>query len=47
MAHCHSGLGRLYRRMGNAEPTQEHVAIATVMYGELRMTYWLENLESG
>lgn len=47
MAHCDSGLGRLYRRMGNAEPAQEHLAIAPVMYGERGMTYWLENLESG
>jgi len=46
-AHCHLGLGRLYRRTGTPEPAQEHLATATAMYGEMGMTYWLEKLEKG
>jgi hypothetical protein len=47
VAHCHLGLGRLYRRTGNPGQAQEHLTTATAMYGEMRMTYWLEKLEKG
>jgi tetratricopeptide (TPR) repeat protein len=47
VAHCHLGLGRLYRRTGEREQAQEHRATATAMYGEMGMTYWLEKLEKG
>jgi class 3 adenylate cyclase/tetratricopeptide (TPR) repeat protein len=47
VAHCHLGLGRLYRRTGNPEQAQEHLTSATAMYGEMGMTYWLEKLEKG
>jgi len=47
MAHCHFGLGRLYRRTGKLEQAEEHLTTATAMYGEMRMTYWLEKLEKG
>ncbi len=46
-AHCHVGLGRLYRRTGKPEQAQEHLTTATAMYGEMGMTYWLEKLEKG
>jgi class 3 adenylate cyclase/tetratricopeptide (TPR) repeat protein len=42
VAHCHLGLGKLYRRTGEREQTQEHLGIATTMYREMGMTYWLE-----
>ena len=42
VAHCHLGLGRLYRRTGKPEQAQEHLTTATAMYGEMGMTYWLE-----
>jgi hypothetical protein len=45
VAHCHLGLGKLYRRTGKREPAQEHLATATTMYREMGMTYWLERLE--
>ena len=45
VAHCHLGLGKLYRRTGNREPAQEHLTIATTMYREMGMTYWLEKAE--
>ncbi|HEV8703032.1 MAG TPA: tetratricopeptide repeat protein [Candidatus Polarisedimenticolia bacterium] len=47
VAHCHFGLGRLYRRTGNPKQAEEHLTTATAMYGEMGMTYWLEKLESG
>jgi tetratricopeptide (TPR) repeat protein len=37
VAHCHLGLGRLYRRMGNPEQTREHLSTATAMYREMGM----------
>jgi class 3 adenylate cyclase/tetratricopeptide (TPR) repeat protein len=47
VAHCQLGLGRLYRRAGKPEQAQEHLTIATAMYGEMGMTYWLDQLEKG
>ena len=38
-AHCHLGLGRLYRRTGPGEAAHEHMAIATASYREIGMTY--------
>ena len=45
-AHCHLGLGRLYRRTHIREQAQEHIVIAATMYRELNMTYWLEQAEA-
>ncbi len=39
IAHCHLGLGKLYRRTGPGEAAHEHMTIATTMYRELGMTY--------
>jgi class 3 adenylate cyclase/tetratricopeptide (TPR) repeat protein len=41
VAHCHLGLGKLYRR-DKREQAREHLATATTMYREMEMTYWLE-----
>jgi hypothetical protein len=46
VAHCHLGLGKLYRRTGKREQAQEHLATATTMYGQMGMTYWLERAEA-
>jgi DNA-binding NtrC family response regulator/tetratricopeptide (TPR) repeat protein len=45
-AHCHLGLGKLYRRTGKREQAQEHLTTATTMYREMGMTYWLEKAET-
>jgi tetratricopeptide (TPR) repeat protein len=37
VAHCHLGLGKLYRRTGKREQAQEHLATATTMYREMGM----------
>jgi tetratricopeptide (TPR) repeat protein len=46
VAHCHLGLGKLYRRTGKREHANEHLITATTMYREMGMTYWLEQAET-
>ncbi len=46
MAHCHRGLGKLYRRTGKLQEAREHLATATTMYREMDMPYWLEKVET-
>jgi tetratricopeptide (TPR) repeat protein len=46
VAHCHLGLGRLYRRTGQPEQAQEHLSTATTMYREMDMRFWLEQGEA-
>jgi tetratricopeptide (TPR) repeat protein len=41
-AHCHHGLGKLYRRMGSQQSAQEHLTIAMKSYREMDMTFWVE-----
>ena len=41
VAHCHFGLGRLFRRTGERDRAGEHLAVATAMYREMGMGYWL------
>jgi hypothetical protein len=42
IAHCHLGLGKLYRRTGKRDQAQEHLTLATAMYREMDMRFWLE-----
>ena len=46
VAHCHLGLGQLYRRTDKREQAREQLATATTMYREMGMTYWLEKAEA-
>jgi hypothetical protein len=46
IAHCHFGLGKLYRRTGKRQQAQEYRTTATTMYQEMGMTYWLEKAET-
>jgi class 3 adenylate cyclase/tetratricopeptide (TPR) repeat protein len=46
LAHCHLGLGKLYRRTDKREQAQEHLTTATTMYREMSMTYWLEKADA-
>jgi hypothetical protein len=41
VAHCHLGLGKLYRRTGNRQQVQEHLATATTMFREMDMGFWM------
>ena len=45
IAHCHLGLGTLYRRTGKREQAEEYLSTATTMYREMDMRFWLENAE--
>jgi hypothetical protein len=46
VAHCHFGLGKLYRRTGKRQQAHEHLTTATTMYREMGMTYWLGQAET-
>ncbi len=46
VAHCHLGLGKLYRRMGKREQAREHLTTATTMYREMDMRFWREKAEA-
>jgi hypothetical protein len=46
VAHCHLGLGKLYRRTGKRQEAQEQLTIATTMYREMDMRFWLERAET-
>jgi len=46
LAHCHLGLGKLFRRTGQRDPAQEHLSIATTMYREMDMAFYLRQAEA-
>jgi class 3 adenylate cyclase/tetratricopeptide (TPR) repeat protein len=46
IAHCHVGLGKLYRRTGNLQRAEEHLSTATTMMREMQMGLWLERAEA-
>jgi tetratricopeptide (TPR) repeat protein len=46
MAHCHLGLGALYRRTGKPQQAREHLTTAATMFGEMDMLYWREQAEA-
>ena len=46
VAHCHLGLGKLYRRTGDQAKAEEHLTTATTMYREMGMTFWLEKADA-
>jgi hypothetical protein len=45
VAHCHLGLGTLYRRTGDHATAREHLTTAATMYREMDMGFWLEKAE--
>jgi class 3 adenylate cyclase/tetratricopeptide (TPR) repeat protein len=46
VAHCHLGLGKLYRRTDKRGEVREHLTTATTMYREMDMPFWLEQAEA-
>ena len=46
VAHCHLGLGKLYRRTGKREQAHQHLTTATTMYREMDIRFWLEDAEA-
>jgi hypothetical protein len=41
-AHCHLGLGKLYRHTGDHAKAEEPLRTASAMYREMDMGFWLE-----
>ena len=39
VAHCHLGLGKLYRRTGKREQAQQHLGAVTTMHRETDMRF--------
>jgi tetratricopeptide (TPR) repeat protein len=46
IAHCHVGLGKLFRRIGSRQQAEEHLTTATTMMREMEMGVWLERAEA-
>ena len=46
VAHCHLGLGTLYRRTGDGPKAQQHLTTAATMYREMGMSFWLEKADA-
>jgi class 3 adenylate cyclase/tetratricopeptide (TPR) repeat protein len=46
IAHCHLGLGKVYRRTGPRAKAEEHLTTATTMYREMGMGFWLEKTDA-
>jgi tetratricopeptide (TPR) repeat protein len=46
IAHCHVGLGKLYRRTGNLEQAKKHLTDGVAMMREMQMGLWLERAEA-
>jgi tetratricopeptide (TPR) repeat protein len=45
-AHCHRGLGTLYRQTGQAEQARAELSMAIEMYRDMEMTFWLPETEA-
>jgi hypothetical protein len=45
-AHCHLGLGKLFRSTRDHAKAQEHLTAAARMYREMDMGFWLEKAEA-
>jgi class 3 adenylate cyclase/tetratricopeptide (TPR) repeat protein len=46
IAHCHVGLGKLYRRSGDSRLAKEHLNKSVAMMREMQMGLWLEKAEA-
>jgi hypothetical protein len=45
VAHCHLGLGKLYRRTGDHAKAEEHLTTARAMYREMDMDFYVAQTE--
>jgi tetratricopeptide (TPR) repeat protein len=46
IAHCHLGLGKLWRRAGRRDQAREYLTTAVTMYRDMNMVSWLEQAEA-
>jgi class 3 adenylate cyclase/tetratricopeptide (TPR) repeat protein len=44
IAHCHLGLGKLYRHTSRREQARAHLTTASALYQEMDMHFWLEQI---
>jgi tetratricopeptide (TPR) repeat protein len=45
IAHCHLGLGKLYRQAAKRQEARQHLTTAGTMFGEMDMRHWREQAE--
>ena len=45
-AHCHRGLGTLYRQTEQSEQARAELSTAIEMYRDMEMTFWLPEAEA-
>ncbi len=45
VAHCHAGLGTLFRRAGKAAPAEDHLTTAIGMFDAMDMQSWRERMD--
>ena len=45
-AHCHLGLGTLYRKIGRREEARAALSTALALYRTMEMTFWLPQAEA-
>jgi hypothetical protein len=46
LAHCHVGLGKLYRRSGDLRLAKEHLYRGVALMREMEMGLWLDRAEA-
>src|SRR6185437_11048908 len=46
IAHCHVGLGQLYRQRGSRQHAEEYLTKAIAMMRDMGMGFWLEKAEA-
>jgi DNA-binding SARP family transcriptional activator len=46
VAHCHLGLGKLYRHTGKRVQAQHHLTTSSTLYSEMEMPFWLDQTEA-
>ncbi len=46
VAHCHLAFGSLYAGTGKRQESQEHLTVATTMYRQMGMRFWIAAAEA-
>ncbi|MEK7714545.1 MAG: hypothetical protein AAB387_03730 [candidate division NC10 bacterium] len=46
LAHCHLGLGKLYRPVGKGQEAREHLTTAATMLRDMDLRFWLARAEA-
>jgi hypothetical protein len=44
LAHCHVGLGRVYRHAGHNDAAAKSFQVATILFREMDATSWIASL---